>query len=274
MSACGTPPEPRPVVMPLQQPVFIVGVNKSGTSLLYLLLSRHSHLSAIRSYRPPKPVRGRTAMLTAHDHGIAEGQKIPGLLSKLAPKGGSGRWATSAHVAEYRLTDADVEPGDREAVTRAYRQGMLRSDARLCEKSPPNLIRTRYLQALFPDALFVVLVRHPLATVAANGKKRAKWGDVSVQAEHWAEAHRLFLADRPHLRRMMILRYEDLVADVNGSLRAICDFCHMPFEPGLTDAEPVAPSVNDAMVNLLSADERAVVAARCGDVAEVLGYAW
>ena len=36
---------------PLERPVFILGLNKSSTHLLYLCLSRHSELSPIRSFK-------------------------------------------------------------------------------------------------------------------------------------------------------------------------------------------------------------------------------
>ena len=32
----------------------------------------------------------------------------------------------------------------------------------LVEKSPPNIVRMRYLQALFPRASFVMILRHPV----------------------------------------------------------------------------------------------------------------
>lgn len=263
--------------MILREPIFIVGVNKSGTSLLYLAMSRHSSLSAIRSFRPPrdlssKPDRAARAMLYMENYGIGEGQRIPGLPDKLAPKQDPGHFATRDTVAAYRLTEADVEPGDADAVARAYASAMIRPSARLCEKSPPNFIRTRFLQALFPDATFVALVRDPFATVAANGKKRTKWGDVAVQAEHWAEAHRLFLEDRPWLRRCLTIRYQDLVHEFDGALAEICAFCGLEFETSMSGAIPVDGGVDARMVQLLSEHEAGEIAARCGPLAESLGF--
>ena len=40
------------------------------------------------------------------------------------------------------------------------------SEPVLVEKSPPNLVRTRFLQALFPDARQIVVTRHPIAVPA------------------------------------------------------------------------------------------------------------
>lgn len=261
----------------ISKPIFIVGLNKSGTSLLYLAMSRHPALSVIRSFRPPRgPVeadRPGRAMLYMEDYGIGEGHRIPGLPPKLAPQTGANHFAAGDAMRAHRLTESDVEPGEAASTASAYVSAMIDPSARLCEKSPPNFIRTRYLQALFPDATFIALTRDPLANVAANGKKRTKWGDVALQAEHWAEAHRLFLEDRPRLHRCLLIRYEDLVADVEGVLRRVCAFCGLDLHPSMVGVAEVDPTVNARMVALLTDEEKAAVAARCGRVAGLAGVA-
>ena len=44
----------------------------------------------------------------------------------------------------------------------------------LLEKSPPDLIRTRFLQALFPEAYFIVVRRHPFTSSLARRDSRAR----------------------------------------------------------------------------------------------------
>ncbi|MDH8276096.1 sulfotransferase, partial [Klebsiella pneumoniae] len=58
------------------------------------------------------------------------------------------------------------------------------------EKSPPNLLRLRLLQAVFPDAAFVVIVRHPVAVAYAT-QFWAKTPPLE-QIEHWLIAHETF----------------------------------------------------------------------------------
>ena len=81
----------------------------------------------------------------------------------------------------------------------------------LMEKSPPNLIRTRFLQAMFPNSYFIVILRHPIAVSCAT----AKWSDTRPHSllQHWLVAHDIFASDIPDLRRVHVVRYEDLVAD-------------------------------------------------------------
>ena len=92
----------------------------------------------------------------------------------------------------------------------------------LMEKSPPNLIRMRFLQALFPDSAFVVIMRHPIPVSLAT----QKWSDTKPHSliEHWLRAHELMAEDVPHVRRVHVMRYEDLVAEPDSELRAAFGF--------------------------------------------------
>ena len=257
----------------LTRPIFILGLNKSGTSLLNLCLAQHASVSGIRDFSRPKKWKGGTAHLRLQSFRLGEGQKIPNLLEKLTPKpGGSGRWAHPDVRHLYRLTEAHVEPDDRDHVVRAYREGMCDSSKRLCEKSPPNLIRSRYLQALFPDAVFITIVRDPYANISANGKVRTKWGTVRDQAVHWAAAHRLFLEDRPQLSRSLLLRYEDLVADVKATLGRVCAFSDLDAAELAEPPLQIDPTHNQFLIDQLEPDDVAVIDEKCGEVMGEFGY--
>ena len=84
----------------------------------------------------------------------------------------------------------------------------------LVEKSPPNLLKLRFLQALFPEASFVVIMRHPIVVSYAT----QKWSETSLESllEHWHVCHEIFLEDAPRVRRLVLVRYEDFVADPAG----------------------------------------------------------
>lgn len=254
----------------LRAPLFVVGLNKSGTSLLYLVLCRHPQLSGIRA-QSQSTGKARRTRIYLPDYNLSEGHKISALPAKLKTHEKSYQFAHPRYVAQYRLTEADVEPGDRRQVSSAYRGAMTDARKRLVEKSPPNLVRTRYLQALFPDASFVAIVRHPFANVSENAKKYEKWGPAADQARHWANAHRLFLEDRQSLRRCLTIRYVDFVADPVGVLAAIEEHC------GLTPADlsqdiDISTDINAELVTLLSADEKEMIARTCAVEMRELGY--
>ena len=50
--------------------------------------------------------------------------------------------------------------------------------AYLIEKSPPNLVRTRFLQAMFSNSLFIMILRHPIAVAYAT----QKWSGTSIMS--------------------------------------------------------------------------------------------
>lgn len=99
----------------------------------------------------------------------------------------------------------------------------------LVEKSPPNLVRTRFLQAIFPQSLFLIVVRHPIAVAYAT----KKWSRTRVGSlmRHWMVAHELLLADIPLVERIRIVRYEDLVAHPGEVLQQVFDFVGLEDPP-------------------------------------------
>jgi hypothetical protein len=109
------------------------------------------------------------------------------------------------------------------------------------EKSPPNLLKTRFLQALFPGSAFVVIVRHPIPVSIPTARWRGT-RRYDRLFEHWLRCHGLFDADRGHLGRVHVLTYEELVRDPAGVLRAVFEFLALePIPPG----EPVEGGANE-----------------------------
>ncbi len=79
------------------------------------------------------------------------------------------------------------------------------------EKSPPNIVRARFLQKLFPGSKFIFILRHPLAVSYAT----RKWSHTSIHSllEHYHLAYEIMQRDIQALGSAYILRYEELVAE-------------------------------------------------------------
>ena len=87
----------------------------------------------------------------------------------------------------------------------------------LLEKSPPNMLMTRFLQATFPgQARFVLVVRHPVAVAGATQKWSATRPHELLR--HWAIAHRTLAGDLPSLDHVAVVRYEQLVSDPDAAV--------------------------------------------------------
>lgn len=148
-----------------------------------------------------------------------------------------------AFRAEARFTEDSplVTDANRRKLFQEWSQYWDTSAPYLLEKSPPNLIRTRFLQAMFPGSYFVTILRHPIPNVLAT----QKWDPGTrphALLEHWLRAHELFVEDVPSIRRLHVLRYEDLVADPDGELGRVFAFLDLEDpNPGREPAEGVNP---------------------------------
>lgn len=95
----------------------------------------------------------------------------------------------------------------------------------LLEKSPPNLIRYRFLQAMFPGAYFITVVRHPVAVAFAT----QKWSKTRIGSliEHWLKCHELWLEDSKLIGRQYAFKYEDFVISPQSILDTLFAFLEL-----------------------------------------------
>jgi hypothetical protein len=203
--------------------IFVCGLHRSGTSILFKSLRDHPLVSGLEGTGVPED----------------EGQHVQSVFLPAHAYGGASKFGfhPGAHLTE---TSALVTPANRDKLFSEWSRYWDLRKQYLLEKSPPNLIRTRFLQAIFPESYFVVIVRHPIAYAFPRGeanKSRMIYGLL----RHWIACHQIFWHDRPYLRNQIVLRYEDFVAQPERWLRAIHDFVGLRFHP--TERE-VRPDIN------------------------------
>lgn len=191
--------------------VFLGGLHRSGTTLLFRMLREHPAISGFANNQDANE------WLAAED----EGQYLQSVYPQAIYWGGPGKFAFSpdAHLTEQSelLT---VENKAKLAVQWFPYWDL--SKHLLLEKSPPNLVWTRFLQSAFPNSSFVIIERHPVAVSLAT----EKWSPTGLPSliEHWLVAHETYQADRSHLRRVMTIKYETLVSEPASTLREIYAF--------------------------------------------------
>jgi hypothetical protein len=143
--------------------------------------------------------------------------------------GGAARFGfdPAAHLTE---TSSLVTGENRERLFAEWVRYWDTSRPFLLEKSPPNLIRTRFLQAMFPESYFVIIVRHPIAYAFPRGKASPP-RMVHSLIRHWVTCHDIFREDRPRLRNSIVIEYERFVDDPSGYLARIYSFLGLENSP-------------------------------------------
>lgn len=183
--------------------VFICGLHRSGTSLLHRLLRDHPAISGFANTGVPQD----------------EGQYLQTILPTDRDLGGVGRiaFAANGHLTEISI---EMALSVRNTLLGQWcRHHDLRKPV-LMEKSPANILRSRFLQSAFPGARFLFIVRHPVPVSFSTRKWRSRLS-LAELLRHWDTAHKIMLADRSYLSHSHIVRYEDLVADPAAHLGRI-----------------------------------------------------
>lgn len=119
------------------------------------------------------------------------------------------------------------------------------------DKSLDSVHYADELMRLFPNMLFLNVVRDPRAQIASMNKAIIHDFDTRLNARTWVEAHRA--ADRvqaQYPQRTLTIRYEDFLADEEAALKRICAFFDIEFLPRMLD---VAHSAEARQISRMSA---------------------
>ena len=212
--------------------VFVGGLHRSGTSLVHRCLSDHKDVSAFYGTGVPED----------------EGQHLQSVYRPAHAFGAAGRFGfhPEAPLDEHSPL---VSSHSAEKLLREWGRHWDLRQRILIEKSPPNLIRTRFLQALFPKSRFIIILRHPIAVSYAT----QKWTRSILQRlnprtalhallAHWLACYERFERDRASLKGVFVLRYEEFVAKPQLSMDALFDFLGVDTVPL---SRGVRPDVNE-----------------------------
>ncbi len=213
-------------------PLLILGVRRSGTTLLRVMLDRHSQLAVPdESYFVPQ-LADRHLRRVDPDEFVDDLRRLNTLTE----------WDVPLDKVRVRLHDRMTIGAAIGAVYAVYAEE--RGKRRWGDKTPMYMQNLRLLERLFPDALFVHLIRDgrdaALSFLAMpRGIVTETWMHPRTPAG-FACQWRAEVAAARRLGgrvggRYLEVRYEDLVADVEPALRRICEFAQLDYEPALVD---------------------------------------
>lgn len=218
--------------------IFICGLHRSGTSVLFRSLRDHPQISGFRNTASPED----------------EGMHLQSVYKPSGYYGSAGKFGFNplAHLTERSSLVSDF---NRQKLFSEWGQYWDLNKKFLLEKSPPNLIRTRFLQAMFPQSHFVVLMRHPVAVTYATRQWYKNfgiyWRRFSRIFEHWLICHDIFMEDMAFLKHVMIFKYEDFVSRPGDCLNKICELLNLE---RFTSSQKINSRVNEKYFSMWERD--------------------
>jgi len=206
------------------QLVFLIGVMRSGSTMLARILGAHS---AIHS-----PAEPHLITPLAHLGYFANVERAP--YDPIIT-----RRAAQALVESLPRRDEDYLEALRACTDSLYGKLLAPSGrSLLLDKTPAYALVLDFLARLYPEARFVVLTRNPMAVWSSYVDSFFD-GDHEIAHTHnpvlerYVPAIGRFLRDQPV--PFVHVRYEELVQDPEGQAQRLCEHLRIPFEAGMID---------------------------------------
>jgi tetratricopeptide (TPR) repeat protein len=211
---------------PDPSPIFIIGLPRSGSTLLEQILASHSRVEGTQELANVQQIvaglRGRDAN--------PSNSRYPGILAALS-------------AADCRLLGEQYL-----AETRAYRS----DKPFFIDKMPNNFRHIGLMHLMLPNARIIDARREPMACCFSNLKQLfANGQEFTYSTPDIARYYRTYLELMRHWDQVLpgrVLRiyHEDVVADLGGNVRRMLDFCGLDFEPGCIEFYKTERSVRTA----------------------------
>jgi tetratricopeptide (TPR) repeat protein len=204
---------------PAVDPIFIVGLPRAGSTLIEQILASHSAVE-----------------------GTQELADIPRIVAGL-----QGTYPQTL----LRMTSADFRRlGEQDlSDTRAYRAS---AKPRFIDKMPNNFRHIGLIHLILPNATIIDVRREPMACCFGNFKQLFAHGQTFTYGlEDIARYYRTYLELMRHWDqvlpgRVLRIHYEDVVSDLEGSVRRLLDHCGLDLEPACLAFHETERSVRTA----------------------------
>jgi len=190
-------------------PIFIVGLPRSGSTLIEQILASHSMVEGTAEL----PFLG----------------KMASTIGRYRPDGVSFPKA----VQDFRDQDWLAYGKQYIEASRAHR---FTDRPFFTDKLPNNFPMVGFIHMILPNAKVINARRHPIDCCLGNYKQL--WGkgqhftyDVFELAEYYKDYHKIMTYWHSALPgKVLDVHYEDTVTDLDNQVRKILDYCGLPFE--------------------------------------------
>jgi tetratricopeptide (TPR) repeat protein len=200
--------------VPDPDPLFIVGLPRSGSTLLEQILASHSEVE-----------------------GTQELPNIQQIVQNLLGRDTDPNIPRYPRVLAQMSADDFRQLGEKYlADTRIYRSGKPLEVRFFIDKMPNNFRHLGLIHLMLPNARIIDARREPMACCFSNLKQLfARGQEFTYGVDDIARYYRTYLELMGHWNRVLpgrVLRiqHEDVVEDLEGNVRRMLDFCGLPFE--------------------------------------------
>ena len=213
----------------LDRPIFVVGCPRSGTTLVQCILSASSHafsLPETHFFSWVMPTLGLSASDSTAD------TQLMHIRSELKNEGQlvlpADFWANLETRESLRALDVFL------AIVEHHRPA---AGLRAIEKTPRHVLHLQTIGELFPDAVFVNVVRDPIdvaSSLLAVPFESSR--SLLSHAQRWQEsidAARAYGSSNP--ARTQTVVYEALIRDPEAQVRRLCEFVELSYEPKMLE---------------------------------------
>ncbi|HET8600730.1 MAG TPA: sulfotransferase [Segeticoccus sp.] len=200
----------------MPRPIFVVGCQRSGTTMLRLMLDSHRNISCGPETRF-----------------LADLERVVG-----ADWPRLSRYGFSQE--EWLVRIAQFFGGIQSDYARAN------GKTRWADKSPRYALSIDFLCRVFPDAQFVHVIRDGRDVAVSHRKRFGYWSGLksTVKWPRYIATARAAAADLPSDRYLEI-RYEDLVGDTEPALRRLFGFLGEEWDPSVLNFDKQRHDVPD-----------------------------
>jgi Sulfotransferase family len=210
---------------------FVVGVGRSGTTLLRLMLDAHSTMAM-----PPETHFFQSLLDASGKVRFGPAQALEAITED----------------EHRRWNDFGLEPDELqarfEAIPRFNASDALRAFYELYaekqgkdrwgDKTPDYIKRMRKIKRVLPEARFILVIRDGRDVALSTNKRIAERGHrdplpAKRSARRWRNRIEKARGDGPKLGEYLEIRFEDLVTDTEPTLERVCEFIELEFEPAM-----------------------------------------
>jgi hypothetical protein len=287
----------------ITRPIFVVGSGRSGTTLLFRFLSGHPDLAWVSGLSNKFPRWPQLSVFNRLPTPKSKSPTLRRIFALIRPNSEASSVYDYCGISslfqqkESTLTESDVSDFSRKQLRRIVRTHMKwMGKPRFINKNTANTMRVRYINEIFPDSIFIHIIRDGYAVSNSLnnvnwwpdlqlwwlGKTPREWAEendgnpLELCAMHWKHQVEQILVNKTWLspHQYFECRYEDLVGDPSKLLQEILSFCGLgwmgKFESHLINI-PV-DNRNYKWQDELDDESKDVIRQAAGDLLSKLGY--